>query len=574
MATPLDTVKNMARSIVGRLPQIILTSSKSTHLYDPSPPLTQPENRYIRLCSDPNLPSMLLEALDAFLAGLSLEDLDLDELPGAFMDVASALNATRKKTLTDEASVQDCFRETVFKTVQAVCTVLKTDAQYETAPRLPNVQPDKAMLVNGEPVAIFEHKSPTVANVQFPEVIQLGIRQERLDLFQPAHRETSILSRVMATLALALISKGLEYSVLHSAESYIFLRIVRDSNQRWHMMISNIIRLTDPVTPVIPLILSLLLHSRKDGHALPSLSFEIPTTVANDGQPTTAGSEPRQASENGSSQPTTEDEYNVADQSTTSNDSSRLFKSLKHYWIPEDLNKPTLADSLGTLDTIPVCWKLQPYSEDVWYPSRQKDSSIWAMPGALSAKNLITKHLASGEHHTPPPLPPIQAFLLELHSNVGEGANGWAFGGSITGLPDIRLVAKLVSANQVLNELEIWKKLRSLAGIKIPGLYGAYVFDNPHRNWDRGFLLQQDAGHSIASYEALCLEQKQELFQAALMIHGVGIIHNDIRPSNVAVAEDGRVMIIDFDQARDHKCPGEILCEELRDLRSELGLPP
>lgn len=58
------------------------------------------------------------------------------------------------------------------------------------------------------------------------------------------------------------------------------------------------------------------------------------------------------------------------------------------------------------------------------------------------------------------------------------------------------------------------------------------------------------------------------------MIHGVGIIHNDIRPPNVAVAEDGRVMVIDFDQARDHKCPGEILCEELRDLRSELGLPP
>lgn len=129
-------------------------------------------------------------------------------------------------------------------------------------------------------------------------------------------------------------------------------------------------------------------------------------------------------------------------------------------------------------------------------------------PGALSSKNLVMKHLAPGEQHTPPPLPPLQPFLLELNSNVGEGAKGWAFGGTITGLPNIQLVAKLVSANQVLNELEIWKKLRSLAGIKIPGLYGAYVFDNPRRNWDRGLLLQQDAGHSIASYETLCLEQK------------------------------------------------------------------
>lgn len=114
-------------------------------------------------------------------------------------------------------------------------------------------------------------------------------------------------------------------------------------------MISNIIRLTDPATPVIPLILSLLLHTRKDGHALPSLPFEIPTTVANDGQPATASSDPRQTSEYTSSQPTTEDEYNVADQSTTSNDSSRVFKSLKHYWVPEDLHKLTLADLLGTV---------------------------------------------------------------------------------------------------------------------------------------------------------------------------------------------------------------------------------
>lgn len=200
MATPLDTVRSMAKSIVDRLPQILFTSINSTHPYNPSPPLTQPADRYVRLYSDPNLPSMLLEALDVFLAGLSIEDLDLDELSGAVMDVSSALNATRKKTLSDEASVQDCFRETVFKTVQAVCTILNTDAQYETAPKFPNVQPDKALLVNGETVAIFEHKSPRVANVHFPEVVQLGVRRERLDLFRSADRETSILSKVMATI--------------------------------------------------------------------------------------------------------------------------------------------------------------------------------------------------------------------------------------------------------------------------------------------------------------------------------------------------------------------------------------
>ncbi|KIO19997.1 hypothetical protein M407DRAFT_30355 [Tulasnella calospora MUT 4182] len=248
-------------------------------------------------------------------------------------------------------------------------------------------------------------------------------------------------------------------------------------------MISAIIGLTDSNTPIIPLILSLILHARRDGQPLPRLPYEIPTTVADDSQPETVISDaPPHALEGISAQPATEGEDNAGGPSTVPHDSDSVLRPFGAYWAPENLDEPTLVDLLGTLSSIPMCWNLFPYSKDILHPSHQKDSSIWAMPGAINLKSLTIMHLAPGVQHTPPPSPSLQPFLLQLHSNAGEGATGWVFRGTITGLPRLQLVAKLVPADQMLNELEIWRKIRFLAGIKVPGLYGAYVFDNECQN--------------------------------------------------------------------------------------------
>ncbi|KAG8924394.1 hypothetical protein FRC01_011568 [Tulasnella sp. 417] len=528
MATPLDTLKQLAKSVVDRSPEIAMTTSKSTYPYTPSAPMPELAICLIQLSFDPHLPQTLLDALDVFLAGLNAQDLNLQCLRVAAIYVPICIRQTLQQTLSDESSVQDSLQE------------------------FPNVQPDKSMIVNGKNVVIFEHESPADAARYFPDIIQLGMQRGQLDLSKSATHASSILSKI----ALALLSVGLEYGVIHSAESYIFLRIVRDPRGRYNMMISRIIRLTDSDTPIIPLILSLILHTRRDGHGLPSLPFEIPTTDAEDSQPALIRS-------------AADGEDNGDDLCPVSHDCDHMLRPFAIHWIPDNLDEPTLAELLETI--------LSPFAGS--------SALIQKISGLRLAKNippfgqylafLIRRTCSLNTWHKTN-LHPRRHFshsCFKLCSNVGKGAKGWAFRGTITGLPDIQLIAKLLFVDDMLQELDTWRKLRSLAGIRIPGLYGAYVLDDPCQSRQRGLLLQQDAGHSIVSYESLCLEQKQELYHAALELHRAGIIHNDIMPPNVTVADDGRVMIIDFDQAEDHECPGEMECAELHYLKSELGLP-
>lgn len=91
-----------------------------------------------------------------------------------------------------------------------------------------------------------------------------------------------------------------------------------------------------------------------------------------------------------------------------------------------------------------------------------------------------------------------------MNSEVGKGSSGFVFGGHIVRLPQIQLVAKHLPVHLMEQELVIWRRLRSLAGIKIPGLFGAYVFKgNRH-----AILLQQDAGQTLKSFELLSQEQR------------------------------------------------------------------
>ncbi|KAG8924393.1 hypothetical protein FRC01_011567 [Tulasnella sp. 417] len=71
-----------------------------------------------------------------------------------------------------------------------------------------------------------------------------------------------------------------------------------------------------------------------------------------------------------------------------------------------------------------------------------------------------------------------------------------------------RLVAKLPPVAQMENELITWRRLRDLAGIKIPGLFGAYVLMNEFGRKESAVLLQQDAGRALESFESLNHEQR------------------------------------------------------------------
>ncbi|KIO32349.1 hypothetical protein M407DRAFT_108337 [Tulasnella calospora MUT 4182] len=133
------------------------------------------------------------------------------------------------------------------------------------------------------------------------------------------------------------------------------------------------------------------------------------------------------------------------------------------------------------------------------------------------------------------------------------------------------LVAKILPTECMDHELEMWKKLCALAGICVPGLFGAYSLEGQNGCEPTGALVQQYAGKTLSSFDTLDDQQRLELYRTVTRIHEAHVEHGDLSPRNVAL-DNGRVMVLDFSHSSHHECEGEANCAELRLLRRGLKL--
>lgn len=114
--------------------------------------------------------------------------------------------------------------------------------------------------------------------------------------------------------------------------------------------------------------------------------------------------------------------------------------------------------------------------------------------------------------------------------------------------------------NLFCKETEAYSRLRSLQGHCIPTFYGTTEFDEtaPTTVLDtcvRGILLEYIDGFSLEDVEAdspIAIGNPhigQRVFGIFSKVAEMGILHNDVRPANVMVRNDGRVFLLDFAQA-------------------------
>ncbi|KAG8984846.1 hypothetical protein FRB90_005085, partial [Tulasnella sp. 427] len=138
---------------------------------------------------------------------------------------------------------------------------------------------------------------------------------------------------------------------------------------------------------------------------------------------------------------------------------------------------------------------------------RCDDSGLWGTSaGSKNFPRLI--HIASNNHDaTPPPSPPMTPFALCLNSSMGRGAIGAVYQGQIIGL-STPIVVKILSPSAMDAELKIWRKLRPLSGIGIPGLFGAYLYGDDAEHGGTGALVQQNTGGTLSTFDRLSLAQK------------------------------------------------------------------
>lgn len=113
---------------------------------------------------------------------------------------------------------------------------------------------------------------------------------------------------------------------------------------------------------------------------------------------------------------------------------------------------------------------MKAFTEDIYRPRRRQDSSLWAQPVLSQEPPHFVFHSIEDLQATPPLSSPLAPFVLRLEDEIGRGAVGSAYRGFFPGV-SVPIVVKILPVDCMDRELEIWRRLRHLAGITIPGLY-------------------------------------------------------------------------------------------------------
>lgn len=323
------------------------------------------------------------------------------------------------------------------------------------------------------------------------------------------------------------MAKGFKYCVLHSLASFIVIHLVQDTESgRPQARISDVIPLTSPATPIMPLVLDLVLHSRQDELALEYLPMESTVATSNDPSPEQNQDLHPESSTHGPHEPT--EDVGSSNHPTGGQTLPPSPLALSEYWEPKEVSEATLATMLRTASQLigppllvllsypflksqtnglSLCWEMKPYSRKVYRPVRHDDSSLWADPLPRKAIPYLIPHSQNYNHVTPPHLSSMTPFVLQLDSKVCYDDIGTRYQGHFRSL-FLPITVKILPTYRMEPELKIWRKLRNLAGIEIPGLFGAYSIDEQEGRQDTGALVQQHAGAPLESFDGLSHEQR------------------------------------------------------------------
>ncbi|KAG9013833.1 hypothetical protein FRB90_005690 [Tulasnella sp. 427] len=523
----VDRFKELLReAIITEQPQFSYGSSTYTNPYDPP---SMPTLQNIRLVSDHNIPGYLISTLAQRVDALKEENLNVAALQRAEFAVRSAVATSGQFAIKQEPTVLIGFSPIVVSPVQALCRALKSDVYYQSCPPILNVVPDHAQTAFG------------------------GLS-------------------IVAKLALASITKGLEYCVVHSLEHFVVIRFTApESGGPLEAMISDIIPLMDNKPPIIHLILALVLDS-KDNSLRGRFGLDDFEILIEDANPVPAGGQ--DVSDQGESE---EGQNEIGSLQGAVPSGSQLqglglFRSISpitEYWVPKQISGGTLATLLNSRNGISLLWNMKHFTRDIFRPLRRNDSTFWSNTTPTEDLPRLIE-LNSGSDGAPPQ--PAVPFVLLLESRVSQYTVDAVYQGRIVGHSE-RIFAKVMPAGRMDSELEIWRKLRNLTGTRIPGLFGAYALEGQEGREDTGALIQQYPGKGLRSFEGLSSKQREELYLILVQVHKAGVEHGDLRPENIALRSDGHPVLFNFSQSQHHACPGEEKCAELVSLRSALKLP-
>ncbi|TFK66384.1 hypothetical protein BDN72DRAFT_880353 [Pluteus cervinus] len=161
---------------------------------------------------------------------------------------------------------------------------------------------------------------------------------------------------------------------------------------------------------------------------------------------------------------------------------------------------------------------------------------------------------------------PSEYCLLTLDGNSSSGMTGRVYPGQLQVTPSSgrtlsrSVVAKITdfaaARERLRHEYQVYQHLWSHGINRIPEIYGLFEdMDNFVT-----ILVMERAACTFREREPTTKENKGglkdvppserlQIMQVIETVHKVGVVHQDLRPDNLVLAQDGKPMIIDFDQA-------------------------
>ena len=147
---------------------------------------------------------------------------------------------------------------------------------------------------------------------------------------------------------------------------------------------------------------------------------------------------------------------------------------------------------------------------------------------------------------------------FELHQLIGEGAMGvvWkAYDTILRRYVALKLLGSTFIKTPEMRE-RFLREARAAGALQHPNIVTVYDLGEAEKQLFIAMELVEgtDLSDLIAARDPLALERKLdiviEVLQGLAYAHDRGVIHRDVKPSNVRVASDGRVKIMDFGIAR------------------------